>query len=71
MDVRHLVEVVAVLTDVVQLGVDGGVVFTPTLFRHAPIPLAVISYSFYRVAMSQGLGGKKSTQEIVTTNQIH
>ena len=29
-DVRVLVEVVAVLADVVQLGVEGGVVFTPT-----------------------------------------
>ena len=29
-DVWVLVEVVAVLADVVQLGVEGGVVFTPT-----------------------------------------
>jgi len=43
-DVRHLVEVVAVLADVVQLGVDGGVVFTPTLFRHPTIPLAVMHW---------------------------
>ena len=30
MDIRLFVEVIAVLTDVVQLGEDGGVVFTPT-----------------------------------------
>ena len=36
MDVRVLVEVVAVLADVVQLGVEGSVVFTPTC---APVPL--------------------------------
>ena len=35
-DVRVLVEVVAVLADVVQLGVEGSVVFTPTC---APVPL--------------------------------
>ena len=35
-DVRVLVEVVAVLTDVVQLSVEGGVVFTPT---SPPVPL--------------------------------
>ena len=35
-DVRVLVEVVAILADVVQLGVEGSVVFTPTC---APVSL--------------------------------
>jgi len=38
-DVGLLVEVVAVLADVVQGGVDGGVIPAPTLVRHPAIPL--------------------------------
>ena len=38
-DVRVLVEVVAVLADVVQGGVDGWVIPPPTLVRHPSIPL--------------------------------
>ena len=40
MDVWLLVQVVAVLTDVVQSGEDGGVVPAPALVRHSSIPLA-------------------------------
>ena len=39
MDVGLLVEVVAVLADVVQGGVDGGIIPAPTLVRHPAIPL--------------------------------
>ena len=38
MNVRLFVEVVAVLTDVVQGGEDGGVVPAPALVRHPSIP---------------------------------
>jgi len=41
-DIGLLVEVVAVLTDVVQLCEDGGVVFPTTFIRHASIPFAVV-----------------------------
>jgi len=37
-NVRFFVEVVAVLTDVVQGGEDGGVVPPPALVRHPSIP---------------------------------
>ena len=37
-----LVEVVAVLTDVVQLGVDGGIILAMAVFRHSSITLPVI-----------------------------
>ena len=39
-DVRLLVEVVAVLADVVQGGVDGRVIPAPALVRHPSVPLA-------------------------------
>ena len=40
MDVCLFVEVVAVLADVVQGGVDGRVIPAPALIRHPSIPLA-------------------------------
>lgn len=43
-DVCLLVEVVAVLADVVKLGVDGGVIFTPAFFRHATISFAIMDW---------------------------
>ena len=42
MDVRLLVQVVAVLADVVQGGEDGGVVAAPALVGHPSIPLTVL-----------------------------
>ena len=39
MDVWIFVEVVAVLADVVQRGVDGGVIPPPALVRHPAVPL--------------------------------
>jgi len=44
MDISFLVEVVAVLTDVVQLGVDGRVIFTPAFFRHPTISFAIMHW---------------------------
>jgi len=44
-DIRLFVEVVTILTDVVQLSVDGGVIFAPALIRHAAVPLEVESTS--------------------------
>jgi len=41
-DIRLLVEVVAVLADVVQLGVDGSVVFTTALVGHAAVSFAIM-----------------------------
>ena len=42
MDVSLFVEVVAVLTDVVQLGVDGGIILAMTVFWHSSITLPAI-----------------------------
>ncbi len=40
MDIRLLEEVVAVLADVVELGVDGGIVAPPAFRRHPTVSLA-------------------------------
>jgi len=44
MDVGLLEEVVAVLADVVELGVDAGVVATAALARHPAISLPAAKY---------------------------
>ena len=41
-DVRLLVEVITVLTDIVQLGVYRGVVFAATFLRHPSIPFTAM-----------------------------
>ena len=53
-DIRILVEVVAVLADVVQLGVDGGVVLPPAR-PPTPLPRGVHAKSIATGSDSQGV----------------